>query len=226
MGHVGDGEPPMRSLSRVLIPLCLTWSGVAAAQGADRAFAIDASASDIHWLVYKAGALARLGHNHVISVPGLHGSVTIGAQDLSASSFEIVIPVADLVIDDPKLRSGLGEDFASVPTEKDIEGTRHNMLTDRVLDGDKFPTIRVSGTGPFGATGAQTFKLKVELLGRTVGLTVPTNVTVTEDRVEASGEFDLTHAELGMQPFTALMGALSVGEKMSFTYHVVARAAQ
>jgi hypothetical protein len=173
-------------------------------------------------LVYKAGALARLGHNHVIAIPGLRGSVTVGAQDLSASRFEIVIPVADLVIDDPKLRSGLGEEFASVPTAKDIEGTRHNMLTDRVLDGDRFPTIRVSGTGPLGVAGAQTFKLKIELLGRTVDLTVPTKVTVTDDRVEASGEFDLNHADLGMQPFTALMGALSVGEKMSFTYHVVA----
>ncbi len=91
----------MRSSFRLLTLLCLAWSGFAAAQGADRVFAIDAAASDIHWLVYKAGALARLGHNHVIAVPGLRGSVTVGAQDLSASHFEIVIPVADLVIDDP-----------------------------------------------------------------------------------------------------------------------------
>ena len=216
----------MRSFARLLTLLCLSWSGFAAAQGADRVFAIDGAASDIHWLVYKAGALARLGHNHVIAIPSLRGSVTVGAQDLSASHFEIVIPVADLVIDDPKLRSGLGEEFASVPTAKDIEGTRHNMLTDRVLDGDKFPTIRVSGAGPHGAAGAQTFRLKIELLGRAVDLTVPTRVTVTDDRVEASGEFDLNHADLGMQPFTALMGALSVGEKMSFTYHVVAHAAR
>ncbi len=211
---------------RSLTLLCLVWSGFAAAQGGDRVFAIDGAASDIHWLVYKSGALARLGHNHVIAVPSARGSVTVAGQDLPASHFEIVIPVADLVIDDPKLRSGLGEEFASVPTEKDVEGTRHNMLTDRVLDGDRFPTIRVSGTGPLGTTGAQTFKLRIELLGRTVELTVPTKVTVTDDRVEASGEFDLNHAELGMQPFTALMGALSVGEKMSFSYHVVARPAQ
>jgi polyisoprenoid-binding protein YceI len=216
----------MRSFVRLLTLLCLAWSGFAAAQAGDRVFAIDGAASDVHWLVYKAGTLARLGHNHVIAVPNLHGNVTVGAQDLSASHFEFVIPVADLVIDDAKLRSGLGEEFASVPTAKDIEGTRHNMLTDRVLDGDKFPTIRVSGTGPLGAAGRQTFRVKIELLGRTVDLTVPTKVTVADDRLEASGEFDLNHADLGMQPFTALMGALSVGEKMSFSYHVVARPAR
>lgn len=213
----------MRSFPTLLILLGLVWSGLAAAQGGDRVFAIDGAASDIHWLVYKAGTLARFGHNHAIAVPNPQGSVTVSAQDRSASRFEIVIKVADLVIDDPKLRSGLGEDFSSVPTEKDIEGTRHNMLTDRVLDGDKFPTIRVTGTGPFGAVGAQTFKLKIALLGRTVDVTVPTKVTITDDRVEATGTFDLNHADLGMQPFTALMGALAVGEKMSFSYHVVAR---
>ena len=215
----------MRSFPRLLTLLCLVWSGFAAAQGTDRVFAIDGAASDIHWLVYKAGTLARFGHNHAIAVPNPRGSVTVSTQDRSASRFEIVISVADLVIDDPKLRGGLGEEFASVPTAKDIEGTRHNMLTDRVLDGEKFPTIRVSGTGPLGADGAQTFKLKIELLGRTVDLTVPTKVTVTDDRVEASGTFDLNHADLGMQPFTALMGALQVGEKMSFSYHVVAHPA-
>ena len=216
----------MRSLARLLTLLCLGWSGLAAAQGVDRVFAIDGAASDIHWLVYKAGAFARLGHNHVIAVPVPKGSVTVDGQDLSASRFEIVIPVADLVIDDPKLRSGLGEEFSSVPTAKDIEGTRHNMLTDRVLNGEKFPTIRVTGTGPFGAADAQTFKLKVELLGRTVDVTAPTKVTVADDRVEASGQFDLNHADLGMQPFTVMMGALQVGEKLSFSYHVVARPAR
>ena len=140
----------MNAFERLLVLVSLGWSGLAVAQGAERAFAIDPAASDIHWLVFKAGALARLGHNHVISIPSLKGSVAVNAQDPSASHFEIVIPVAELAIDDAKLRSALGEDFASVPTANDIEGTRHNMLTDRVLNGDHFPSIRVRGTGPFG----------------------------------------------------------------------------
>ena len=51
----------MRSFGRLLTLLCLACSGFAAAEGADRVFAIDSAASDLHWLVYKAGALARLG---------------------------------------------------------------------------------------------------------------------------------------------------------------------
>ena len=33
----------------------------------------------------------------------------------------------------------------------------------------------------------------------------------------------LNHADLGMQPFSVMMGALQVGEKLSFSYRVVAR---
>jgi polyisoprenoid-binding protein YceI len=200
-------------------------TSAASAQDAQRRYAIDAAASDVHWLVYKAGALARLGHNHVISAPTLRGSVTLHGADLSAAQFEIVIPVAELVIDNPDLRKGLGEDFASVPSEDDIAGTRKNMLSDRVLDGEQFATIRITGAGPRKAGGEQMLDIAVELLGRTVTLHVPTVVTVDDDRVEASGAFELTHADLGMKPFSVMMGALQVGEKLAFTYHVTARAA-
>ena len=210
---------------RWVLAVGVCWSGLAFGQGAERAYTIDGAASDIHWLVYKAGALARLGHNHAIAVPSPRGTVTLDTQNLAASRFEIMIPVADLVIDDPTLRGTLGEDFASVPTANDIAGTRRNMLSDRVLNGDMFPTIRVTGMGPAGAGDMQTFKLEVELLGRVVELTVPTRVTVAPDRVEASGEFELNHADLGMKPFSVMAGALQVGEKLSFSYHVVARPA-
>jgi polyisoprenoid-binding protein YceI len=215
----------MRRGALLPVLVSLVWSAAAGAQTDGKVYSVDAAASDVHWLVYKAGALARLGHNHAIAVNGLEGSVTVSAADPAASRFELLFSVADLVIDNPALRAGLGEEFASVPTADDIAGTRKNMLSDRVLNGEMFPTIRVTGVGPSGAQGAQTLAMKVELLGRIIDLTVPTTVTVGDEFVEASGEFELNHADLGMQPFSVMMGALQVGERLSFTYHVVARAA-
>jgi polyisoprenoid-binding protein YceI len=211
----------MRPWTKLVALLSLSL-GAATAQAADKVYTIDAAASDVHWLVYKAGAFARLGHNHVIAARTLTGTVTVDERNLSRSTFEIVIPVAELTIDDPTLRAGLGEEFASVPTAEDIAGTRRNMLSERVLAGDQFSTIRITGKGPEGAGNAQTLKLTVELLGRSVELTVPTKVEVTADGVAATGQFDLNHAELGMLPFTVMMGALQVGEKLSFSYRVVA----
>jgi hypothetical protein len=200
----------------------LVASSVGAEEG--RQYAVDAAGSDVHWLVYKAGTLARLGHNHVISVAELTGSVSAGA-DPSTSHFELQFPVAALVVDDAKLRSGLGPDFASVPSADDVAGTRKNMLSERVLMGDHFATIRITGQGPSGTAGAQTLQITVELLGRSVALTVPTTVELHGDELTASGEFDLTHAALGMTPFSVMLGALQVADKMRFVYRIHATAA-
>lgn len=206
--------------------LTLAWllaAGTLHAQGAAQRYEIDAAQSEIHWLVYKAGALARLGHNHTIAVGDLTGSVTVDTERLAESRFVLEFSAARLVIDDSALRATLGEDFASVPSADDVAGTHKNMLSDRVLDGERFPKIRVAGVGPVGPVGSQTLALTIELLGRSIELSVPTHVEIGADRLLATGEFELNHADLGMQPFSVMMGALQVGEKLSFAYRVTAR---
>jgi hypothetical protein len=197
--------------------------GAAVAQDAGERYVVDPAASDLHWLVYKAGTLSRLGHNHTVEAGDLGGSVMVNTRDLSASRFELEFSVGKLVVDDPMLRGTLGSEFASVPTADDIAGTTKNMLSDRVLDGEKHPSIRIVGTGPMGREGAQALAVQVELLGRTVDLTVPTEVTIDGGELRAKGEFELNHADLGMEPFSVMLGALAVGEKLSFSYDVKAR---
>ena len=60
----------------------LLMSGVASAQDAAERYVVDAAQSDVHWLVYKAGALARLGHNHTIAVGDLSGDVAVNRDRL------------------------------------------------------------------------------------------------------------------------------------------------
>ena len=210
-----------RALALGVVAL-LSFGGLAAQEAGER-YVVDPAQSDLHWLVYKAGALARFGHNHTVAVGDLSGNVMVNRGDLAKSQLELQFSVANLVVDDPKLRSTLGEEFASVPKEDDIAGTKRNMLSERVLDGEKYPQIRITGTGPMMAGGMQELAVKVEMLGRVIDLEVPTTVTVDGDQLRATGEFELNHADLGMQPFTALAGALQVGEKLSFTYDVTAR---
>ena len=74
-----------------------------------------------------------------------------------------------------------------------------------------------------GNGGKQALAVQVELLGRTVDLTVPTEVSIDGGELRATGEFELNHADLGMEPFSVMLGALAVGEKLSFSYDVKAR---
>ena len=202
----------------------LLLGGLTAAQSsAEETYKLDGATSDLHWLVFKAGAFSKLGHNHVVSVGRVEGEVSVNSADLSSSRFELTIPVDGLVIDDPRLRGALGADFASVPTADDMAGTRKNMLGDKVLDAPKFPAIHITGSGPIGTGASQTLRVTVEILGRSVALTIPTQVVVNDRIVEANGEFELTHEQLGMKPFSVAMGALQVADKMRFSYHIRAQ---
>jgi polyisoprenoid-binding protein YceI len=213
----------MRSSLTVLLTTAWLACGATWAQPAGTAYTVVPGESDLHWLVYKAGALSRLGHNHTIAAGDLRGTVHVSSGKLEESRFELEFSVADLVVDDPQLRSTLGADFSSVPTADDVAGTRRNMLSEAVLNGDKFPKIRLVGTGPTQRDGAQSLAVTIELLGRSVPVVVPTEVTIDGDVLRAKGQFELNHADLGMQPFSVMMGALQVGEKLSFAYDVVAR---
>lgn len=195
-------------------------AGTAGAQeGGPAVFGIEAGRTDIHWRIYRAGPMARFGHSHVISVGPLDGTVNLAA-DPSESSFELEFPVVGLIIDDPELRSLYGEEFSSVPSAEDIEGTRENMLTEAVLDGAQFPSIRVSGTNWTGPGDDQSIDLAIGILGRTIEVTLPTQVVVDGDSLVASGSFTLGHEALGMTPFSVMMGAVQVGEDMDFTYEI------
>ena len=212
----------MERLRKGIFLSLLLLTSVAAAQERTT-YSVDAAASDVHWLVYKAGAFARLGHNQVISAGQLSGSV-VRDSDPAQSSFELVIPFAGLVVDDPQLRSRYGEDFSSQPTAEDIAGTRKNMLTDKVLDGEHYSQLRLVGHGMSGDLDDATLAVTVQMLGREVELSLPGRIEIDGDTLVASGEFSLMHADLGMKPFSVMMGALQVGEQLDFHYRIVARA--
>ena len=186
---------------------------------APRTFTIDASQSDVHWRIYKAGAMARLGHNHVISVGELSGTVAL-AGDLAAAEWTLQFPVAALTVDDPEIRARYGEDFSSVPSDNDKEGTKRNMLTADVLNGGVYPQIRLSGRGVVGTLESAELPVSIAILGRVIERRFPARIVVDGDQLTVSGEYRLTHADLGMQPFTALGGLMSVGEDIDFSYRI------
>lgn len=213
----------LRIRSAAVAACLLCWAAPAPAQTDDAGvYTIDPAATQIFWQVYSAGALAKLGHNHVIAVDGLTGSVTLGTGD-TPSRFTMQFPVASLVIDDPDLRAARGERFESQPTESDIAGTKHNMLSEKLLKGDEYPMIRVSGTHDGGDLSDTTLDLTVNLVGRQVQLSAPAKVSIVADTLTADGQMTVTHAQLGLTPFSAALGALKVADDIDFFYHVVAR---
>jgi hypothetical protein len=79
----------------------------------------------------------------------------------------------------------------------------------------------VTGTsGPVDARNSAMLDLSVRIAGREIKLTLPCTLKLEGDRLEASGAAELSHSQLGLKPFTALLGSLRVAEKMKFKYRI------
>jgi len=185
-------------------------------------YRIDGPASQLHVLVYRAGALARLGHNHVLSTEQLSGAVIIDPQ-LERSQLMLDLPVDSFIVDSPAERAQEGEDFsAEVPPEA-REGTRVNLLREEVLDGAKFPTITLRAIKIAGTHHEPVLTVNVVIKGATRQLEVPVKMSYGDKSVTARGEFAVKQTEFGMTPFSVGMGALQVRDELRIRFRIVAR---
>ncbi len=98
------------------------------------------------------------------------------------------------------------------------------MLSTALLNAGRFPAIKVAGTsGPVDAKNSATLDLSVQLVGQEIKLTLPATVKPEGDQLEASGDVELSHKQLGLKPFSTLLGSLRVAEQMKLKYRIRAR---
>ena len=178
--------------------------------------------SDVTIEVYRDGPLAQLGHNHVIASTSLAGQVML-REPLSDSSFVLELPLTSLTVDEPARRSAAGDAFPDNLTEEDKAGTRRNMLSDALLDADQFPVVQLSSLAISPTATGLSARTRVTIAGREREIEVPIVVRPEGERLSVSGEFALTHAGLGLTPFSVAMGALRVRDDMRVVYRLVAR---
>ena len=186
--------------------------------------------------MFRGGPLAKAGHNHVIASHTLRGTFYV-PDDPARTTFEVHLPVTELTIDEAALREQEhSEEFPPDIPDSAKEGTRKNMLSGALLDGEHFPEILLqSGSlepgGPMGqpapaGSGAQwDAHIQVTVRDRTSTVVVPVHFERQGDAMVLTGEFPLKQTDLGLTPFTALLGALQVVDEMKVRFRVVARAA-
>lgn len=187
-----------------------------------RNYRIVAGESWLRVLVFRGGLLRGLGHNHVVSSTGFDGIVTV-TEPFHDSDVSIELPLATLTVDDPGARTAEGDQFPGTVPDEDIAATRKNMLSPRLLDAARFPVIALRSTSIAGELDDLSISFDVEILGTVRTLTVPAHAEISGDTLRANGEFDVTHAALGLRPFTAALGALRVRNGLVLRYSIVAR---
>jgi len=184
-------------------------------------YALDPARSRLEARVYRAGPLARLGHNHVVTAGGATGRAWVGATPAD-SGFEVVVPVASLVVDDPAARAAAGPDFAGEVPESAREGTRANMTRPEVLDVAAYPTVTLRCTGLLGDWSAPRAPVDVTLRGVTRRIEVPVAIERSAATLTARGEFMLRQTDFGITPFSVAGGAIQVADEVVLSFDAVA----
>jgi hypothetical protein len=183
-------------------------------------YKIDTSNSELRILVYRAGPLANLGHNHVMVNRGVTGLVQVGSS-ISSSSFSLKVPVESFVVDDPEARREAGSDFPGEIPPDAKSGTRRNMLGAAVLNAAQFPVITVSSVTLTGTPDALSAELTVSVAGHEAKLSAPCTLQGDAHRMIAAGSMELRQTAVGLVPYSLLHGALQVEDVMQLKFSIV-----
>ncbi len=172
-------------------------------------------------IVRRAGPLARLGHDHVITSADEAGTVWLGSTPAD-SAFELTLPVARFDVDLPEARAAAGPGFAAPVPDDARAGTRHNMLRAEVLDSGHFPFITLRSASAAGAWPQPVVRIVVTLKGVEREQEIPVIVERTAAGVMVRGELRLNQTDFGMTPFAVAGGAIQVADTLEIRFEIAA----
>lgn len=166
--------------------------------------------------VGKGGLFSFAGHDHEIVAPASEGQVALDRADIARSSVRLVFDAAALKV------TGKGEPAEDVPEVQRV------MLSDRVLDVARHPTITFQSRSVSRSSGSGSdVVLRIEgdltlhgVTRRVVAQGV--RLRMTGDRVTAEGKVAVRQTDFGIQPVTAAGGTVRVKDEVTIVFNVVA----
>ena len=188
---------------------------------ATRRLQVDPERTVVTVIVRRAGPLAKLGHDHVITSADEAGSVWLGSTPAD-SSFELTLLVDRFDVDLPAARAAAGLEFAAPVPDDARAGTRHNMLRAEVLDGEHFPTITLRSSAASGVWPQPIVRVAVTLKGVEREQEIPVVVERDVDGLTARGELWLNQADFGITPFSVAGGAIRVADTLEIRFEIAA----
>ena len=164
--------------------------------------------------VRRGGALARLGHDHVVASRSLQGIVAP-----APGRAQLRFRLDEMTVDEESLRQAAG--LTTTPSVDAIAGTRHNMLV-RVLEAERYPWVSIAVRR---TDDKQVFDADITLHGVTRTVQLPVRIEETADgrRLQASGSLLLKQSDFGIVPFAILGGAMAVQDQMELAFRITAR---
>lgn len=209
----GCATPPVST-----VPLA-SWEALQV-QAGEQPLGIDKQASKLRAYIFRAGAAARLGHNHVLSATDFDARAFLGETGLSSARLQMDLQLDKLLVDDPTLRAELGGAFAKPLDADAIQGTRANMLGERGLHATVYPLLRLRSVKLVGEAPRLAALVEIELHGQRRQQWLVLRVNEQERRLTVSGSLVLRQTDFGLQPFSLLGGLLAVSDEIVVEFEI------
>jgi polyisoprenoid-binding protein YceI len=190
-----------------------------AAKRGDAVYRVEPAASLATVYTYRAGALARVGHDHVIASHDIQGYVLLTRDSGQA---DLYIPLNALTVDEAALRAEAG--FNTQPTDTDIAGTRNNML--RTLETDKHPFMLVHVAQLDKADAGPMLNASITLHGVAKAMRIPVEFKSSDNEINVSGRVTFRQTDFGIAPYSVFGGALQVKDEVELRFRIHARRLQ
>jgi polyisoprenoid-binding protein YceI len=205
----------MSSAPRALLVLgvCALPYSTAADQGV---WTIQSTGSEVRIQVQRGGLFGAAGHNHEVVTTAVTGMVRMDPQRIEQAAIELTFDASALQV------SGKGEPPADVPK------VQQTMVSDKVLDVAKYPTIAFRSRKIAVETRSDSqARLRVvgdlTLHGVTRPVEGPVDVDLSADRLVATGTVVVRQTHFGIEPVSAGLGTVKVKDELTVRYRFTAR---
>jgi len=193
----------------------VTLTAIVAAQAPD-ALVIDPGQTTITLHVGRAGVLSFAGHDHEVVVPAVQGQIMLDRTQISRSSVSATFDATAMKV------TGKGEPSEDVPEVQRV------MLSDRVLDVQRYPTITFqSRQVSVAKQSADQMTIHITgdltLHGVTRPLDVPVTMQLNADGLRATGKTTVQQSQFGIRPVTAGGGTVRVKDEVDVTFSITAK---
>lgn len=181
-------------------------------------YQIDSANSIVRIKVLRGGAMAKFGHDHIVASRDVQGYLLLGDDNSCRADF--YASLNQFIVDDPVLRSQAK--LLTTPSEKDIAGTKTNMLIS--LDAEEFPFVQLQSLDCAGVMAGQQIATNIGLHG--IFQTQDLEIAVTQPEINSwllSGSFAILQTDFGIEPFSVFNGLLKVEDRLEISYQIVAR---
>ena len=195
----------------------------ALAAGGGAVYTVNPADSKVLIYIFRGGLAAKSGHNHVLRAASFEGYVHLPSDDPTQARFDLRVPVDDLVVDEPVLRTETGGNFSGERSQSDIEGTRRNMSGERGLNTAQFPFVNLKSLAVAGDWPILVADVAVSLHGVTRQQPVMLRVQRGNGALKVSGTLVLRQSDYGITPYSLFGGVIAVQDAVAIEFELVAR---